>query len=1023
MCALDKLRSEPEVTHAETYLEKRPHPFFVRLQLVVVGNAGEIAADRSIETCLSAFHGFKHPPEGMQALFLLDACSPTLISDVSEAFDPLVARIEAFYRESKPGALARVVACHCVQPFGMSIPHPNLKDPAAAAPDPLERRMAALLEVHLAPGVANSALLNPDPKPPRFDFAAVGGATAVFPRVLLLRATSSLLAADLLRETSVPSNEDSAPDPFEKIDRSTMFAQAIERMSHLCSVQTVMNTPELPRATVFQRLLSLPLGEERPVWSQGIRVVPRIGRPTAEWSPVSPQSWPATYAEIREEALRRIRESLPQEVEGLGANVAKDVLRQIVTGTNGLVSNRLGGTERAREFLNALQSRLAGGLTRPEGDAFRKIEPDARPGNGELVPRLARANPPEGAERFATVPNAELAQKFAEECSRVSGPTHFIGRGIVLGAILGALAPWWPFAIVWAWTAVGIGVGAFYLPWRARYRRAELLKRYLMARLEDELGEEIYRAVQRQIGVDVAEGVPKDTPPDEEGLGAIPQLWRHLAQTELPALDAFDARRKETVEALRCTPEWPNGYSFSSDLILEDDPRLLYEVNRPTDELRRVDARSELEKGLFEGWRRLDFGKVADACRARYMAEPLGRYLEPAADGTYKWPVGRIREQIARQAWQEAWEPEQAQWICERLDKLFHRGVPLAISFPLGVLDTPDRYLLAQLPPSLDWTRLYGLLRETSAAERGGIPSGSDADQIAGRIISYSTPNTPASESDVASVCFLGSTTDRETLVSWLGDRPTVQPSLPPDNGKRRKKRPGGYLPDPGSDADVDATFDPPMRDGRALPPELSYESLIGPAYDQGRSPHCVAYAAKGLKAYHEWKSSKARPEFDPDELYARCKENDGIKSKKGTYIRVAMDVLRHQGMLAKDGNRYPIASSARLESVDAIRKALYLQGPVMLGCRIVPEAFYALTPTEIRATNEDEPPSHATLIVGYDDRRRAFRLRNSWGEDWADCGHCWLPYDYLEKVDPEFTAWTAVDSPDVQPHPPEAKA
>lgn len=36
---------------------------------------------------------------------------------------------------------------------------------------------------------------------------------------------------------------------------------------------------------------------------------------------------------------------------------------------------------------------------------------------------------------------------------------------------------------------------------------------------------------------------------------------------------------------------------------------------------------------------------------------------------------------------------------------------------------------------------------------------------------------------------------------------------------------------------------------------------------------------------------------------------------------------------------------------------------------------------------------SHAICIVGYDDARQAFRIRNSWGTGWGQSGYAWRPY------------------------------
>ncbi|KKM63136.1 hypothetical protein LCGC14_1514590, partial [marine sediment metagenome] len=45
----------------------------------------------------------------------------------------------------------------------------------------------------------------------------------------------------------------------------------------------------------------------------------------------------------------------------------------------------------------------------------------------------------------------------------------------------------------------------------------------------------------------------------------------------------------------------------------------------------------------------------------------------------------------------------------------------------------------------------------------------------------------------------------------------------------------------------------------------------------------------------------------------------------------------------------------------------------------------------------------HAMIIVGYDEDRKQFLVRNSWGLHWAHQndkgykGHAWIPYEYIK--------------------------
>lgn len=41
----------------------------------------------------------------------------------------------------------------------------------------------------------------------------------------------------------------------------------------------------------------------------------------------------------------------------------------------------------------------------------------------------------------------------------------------------------------------------------------------------------------------------------------------------------------------------------------------------------------------------------------------------------------------------------------------------------------------------------------------------------------------------------------------------------------------------------------------------------------------------------------------------------------------------------------------------------------------------------------------HAFVVVGYDDSRELFRVKNSWGTAWADGGYAWVSYDLVRRA------------------------
>ena len=48
----------------------------------------------------------------------------------------------------------------------------------------------------------------------------------------------------------------------------------------------------------------------------------------------------------------------------------------------------------------------------------------------------------------------------------------------------------------------------------------------------------------------------------------------------------------------------------------------------------------------------------------------------------------------------------------------------------------------------------------------------------------------------------------------------------------------------------------------------------------------------------------------------------------------------------------------------------------------------------------------HCMAIVGYDNSKKAFKVRNSWGESWGLQGYCWIPYEYLTNVSLASDFW-----------------
>jgi len=84
----------------------------------------------------------------------------------------------------------------------------------------------------------------------------------------------------------------------------------------------------------------------------------------------------------------------------------------------------------------------------------------------------------------------------------------------------------------------------------------------------------------------------------------------------------------------------------------------------------------------------------------------------------------------------------------------------------------------------------------------------------------------------------------------------------------------------------------------------------------------------------------------------------------------------------------------------DQIKQALYQGYPVLF----IADVFETFEGTAVGQTGNVTSPqsgekahgAHAMMIVGYDDDRQVFIVRNSWGDAWGDQGYCYFPYDYV---------------------------
>lgn len=265
--------------------------------------------------------------------------------------------------------------------------------------------------------------------------------------------------------------------------------------------------------------------------------------------------------------------------------------------------------------------------------------------------------------------------------------------------------------------------------------------------------------------------------------------------------------------------------------------------------------------------------------------------------------------------------------------------------------------------------------------------------------------------------------------------RPVVLPEDLAVPGELNRRRVGGFgwKPDPPDPRDQLFSVAGPIL--QALPSAVDLRSHDTPIYDQGRIGSCTANAIAGAIQFDRRKFHQS-PDFVPSRLFIYYNERsiegsiandagaflrDGIKSINkvgvcpesewkyddtpaiydgGPFPAGARAAKRPPATAYRDAKQYELVTYQRLVPTLAQLKGALASGfPFVFGFSV----FENLYDSSGRPKTHIPVPDgsrmiggHAVMVLGYNDTRHEFTIRNSWGTDIGAHGYFFMPYSYV---------------------------
>ena len=239
-----------------------------------------------------------------------------------------------------------------------------------------------------------------------------------------------------------------------------------------------------------------------------------------------------------------------------------------------------------------------------------------------------------------------------------------------------------------------------------------------------------------------------------------------------------------------------------------------------------------------------------------------------------------------------------------------------------------------------------------------------------------------------------------------------------------------GWIPDLPDQRDI--LYKIEFIDEAKLPPLVDLRCFCSSVEDQEDLGSCTANALVGALEVLEKKDKVWFQDFSRLFIYYNERAiEDCVREDSGAMIRDGIKTLAKDGVCSekawpyitekfknkpypscyKEALGHQITSYMRLNTLAQMKKCLADGFPFVFGFSVY-ESFESewVTDTGIARMpkrNERLLGGHAVLAVGYQEAKKIFLVRNSWGTKWGDKGYFTMPYEYLAERNLSDDFWT----------------